>query len=343
MDIKKFNEFDDELSEMAKVYPSGSFVKVVGDIDGITSTGRLNVGCGTNFAKFVSIFPSQGTDEEDGYFYMEIIGSARAFLEGKVLVWNNNMSKNPLSAGGGRTTRDSEIRISIGLASQPGIEWKYIQPNLKEIQDMRGKSFFFSGNETSLMDTVGKQKSVDRGTYYFSGNVINFQLTKVHKEPVLMLQHKDISKEIVFVKLSDVSSLKGELDEKQYEHIATWFSKQLNIKFTWDNDRKKFNVKTVWLKSNNESFADGTSSSKFGPFFTEKQAQEVLDFIEEQDQINLFKSLSVDVEESNWGITRMTFDQLIKFAKANGVEFDADTVLSGGETRVKMGRLKKGF
>jgi hypothetical protein len=158
-----------------------------------------------------------------------------------------------------------------------------------------------------------------------------------------MLQHKDISKEIVFVKLSDVSSLKGELDEKQYEHIATWFSKQLNIKFTWDNDRKKFNVKTVWLKSNNESFADGTSSSKFGPFFTEKQAQEVLDFIEEQDQINLFKSLSVDVEESNWGITRMTFDQLIKFAKANGVEFDADTVLSGGETRVKMGRLKKGF
>lgn len=351
MSILKFNQFDDDLNEMAKAYPKGSYVKIIGDIHGTTDTGRPNVGVGKNFGYPADISTVKGTDENDGFFYMEIVGSARKFLEGNVIIWNNLESSHPYKNKRGYPelepnvfTRDSSIRINVSLAAQPGIEWKYIQPKLDDIKALKGKKFFFSGSETNLFDAVGKEMSPDRGTFTFDGTNINFALTKIHKEPVLMLKHVQLD-DYAFVKLSEVANLKGELGDAQYKSFATWFSEKLDIHVEWSSEAKNFKASTIFVKTENISNTYSGSSS-IGPFFSEKEANAVKEAIDALKGPSCFKSTHVEIiEKAQWSDRRTTFslDELISYAKKYGVQFDADEILNAKSSSIRMNKMKEEF
>lgn len=313
----------ESLDEMAKAYPTGSYVKV-------TSFRNLGMKAGT--WRNYTIAPEQGSRIGDsGYFYIKIENSGRLWLEGKMFFPN---SLRKVNVGIRGESIYNEVRCQVSGAEKPGPEFKYFQDNLAELEKLAGQKIPLDGNEDFLMDSSGKKLEVSSGQYNIHG--FNYELTVEMKEPVLYIKK---NQEHAYVKMSDIANVDKEDSPESKKTIANWFTRNLKTEVDYVEDNDRYIIATYKISGR------GFSA---GPFLSEEAAEDALKVIEKTVGDEYSTTLSSSngplrvIKNAPGNNDGKTLDQMIEVAKNLGIKVSLRELLSKkkGETSArKLGIL----
>ena len=315
--VKKLETFQG-LDEMAKSWPVGMIVKCnnINDLSTAWSSNKWN-----------SWRPKQAEKIEGGGFYMKITESGRSWLVGKVL-YTNGFNEGAPSG--------QNARFRTSYAESPTSEWKIIEKNSSDIDSYMNKTFFIEGDEPGIMNNIGeKATGITESEYVIRS--LNFKLTDLYDEPVFVLFSKTNSGKNFSLKMSDLDKLTKELSSEQREVVAEWFSKQLDANVTIYGSQFQldhFNIRA----SSGDAFPANFSA---GPFINAKQAEDFIKSLKTEKH-TLFNpsNLKVEAVTSSYSKSNVSLEQLINFAKAQGITTTMKQLLTlkrGASTAKKFG------
>jgi hypothetical protein len=321
--IVKLDKFDNELDEMAKLWPVGSIIKATTTYQAKTTTHMSREG-----RKWYdhSIYVDSDVREE-GAFYMKAEFSGRAWIEGTILFTNSVSSY---------VAPGTIVKIPVDSASTAGPEYKILEANKAAIDKLYGKTIFLDGKEPQLMTTKGLTvKDMPEGEYVVTS--VSFGLTKEMGEPVLALSQRRSSKPIICVKMTDFDGLGHELSTEHNEVIADWFSKKTGMEVKWDG--RRFEIPVYKVTGYNEL---GNSTSN-GPFYSMEDANKFVEIMKKAENASLIKIKPSDLSvKKDYSTVNNNLEDMIKIMRKLGVEVnmkDLLTLKKGQVSAKKLGLL----
>jgi len=315
--VKQLDSFD-HLDEMAKSWPVGTVVKC-NDIKDCSKSSYGN--------KWSSWRPSVAEKIQEPGFYMKITESGRSWLVGRI-VYTNGFTEY---VGTGELYRFRTVH-----ASTPTSEFKIFTKNEEEIKSFINKAFFIEGDEAGIMGNDGEKASSLSPSEYVIRS-LNFKLSDLYDEPVFVLFSKSNTNKNFSIKLSDLESLTKELSKEQREVISEWFASKLSCAIEPQGDRFKIFTYKV-AASSDDIFKSFTA----GPFLNKDQAESFIEKLK-KEKITAFNPAGLRITTSDsWSSDNITLniDELMKFAKAAGVEITMKELLNlkrGSVTGKKFG------
>jgi hypothetical protein len=310
----------DQLFEMAKDFPVGSFVKVVA-----TRPVGYNSGRWSDYY----IKQEAGISNDDGFFYIKIENSGRLWLEGKMVFPNCLTSE---------VNRYYKYRATVKGVARPGDEFKILEPQMSKIQEMMDneKQFLMDGDESYITDAEGKNIKVKSGRYFIKG--VNYGLTINMKEPVVYLKSRSGN-----YFCCTLASLEGAEDEDSPESkkvIAEWFSKNLKADVTWDESRDRYVIETYEING---------GGFEAGPFINKETANEYLEKIKDSIKDTHVLTLGTDdevdlskikiVKREGYYSTRRTLDEMVKIAEKIGVKVSLKELMGKKKGNIQAKKL----
>lgn len=303
-----------DLNEMAKDWPVGSIVKFAVRFNEPPSNERCSKKGGRN--DWESWTPEQGVGIQGGSFYMRITESLKLWLVGKIIYTNGIASP----------TTDY-VRIKTKYAARPTAEFQIFEKNEKEIQERINKSYYIEGTEDGIMSNDGKDKTDTKENEY-TVRSLNFKLTDLFDEPVFFLVPKGSNNvsEGLSMKMSSLDVLQKELSSEQREVIAEWFGKQLkaNVELQYDT----FKVTKYTVTAGSDTGNGFKTSFTAGPFLNQEDADKVLEALKKM-ATSLFPitKLSAGPDSGYNGTINFTLDEMITFARGNGIDVSMKKLL----------------
>jgi hypothetical protein len=303
--VKQLDSFD-HLDEMAKSWPVGTVVKC-NDIKDCSKSSYGN--------KWSSWRPSVAEKIQEPGFYMKITESGRSWLVGRIQYTNG--FKEYVGTG-------ELYRFRTVHASTPTSEFKIFTKNEEEIKGYMNKAFFIEGDEAGIMGNDGEKASSLIPSEYVIRS-LNFKLSDLYDEPVFVLFSKTNNNKNFSIKLSDLESLTKELSKEQREVISEWFASKLSCGIELQGDRFKIIIYEVTASS--DDIFKGFSA---GPFLNKTQAESFIEKLK-KEKITTFNPASLRVTApDSWSSQHITLniDELIRFAKAAGIEITMKELLN---------------
>ena len=299
-----------DLNEMAKDWPVGSIVKFAVRFNEPPSNERCSK---KDYRNWTGWTPDQGAGIQGGSFYMKITESGKLWLVGKIIYTN-----------GIATPTTDYVRIKTKYAARPTAEFEIFEKNEKEIQERINKSYYIEGVEAGIMTNDGKDKTDTKENEY-TVRSLNFKLTDLFDEPVFFLVPKGSNNvsEGLSMKMSSLDVLQKELSGEQREVIGEWFAKQLkaDIELQYDS----FKVTKYSVKCSSDAANGFASAFSAGPFLNREDADKVLE-VAKALSTTLFPIAKLEVSPDSYPIS-YTLDEMIIFAKANGVDVSMKKLL----------------
>ena len=247
-------------------------------------------------------------------FYVKATKTGSQWIEGDPMFYN----------GVEPSTQPNKIRFPRKLIQKPGTELKIILDNLYLISKNKGIVKFFIGDEDFIYNEEGKETEITPGQYVIAA--LNFDLTNKMNTPIAWCyptaesERKMKHPKAFLVSLSKLDDLKNDISPEQIKVVAEYMGKQLGTEI--EIDRGVFVIPYFTL---NIAKGKGLKNYTASPFFSRDQAEKHYEDLKkraanEKVPFDINAPYSIDVSSGYYSGFRLSFSQLMDYAKLAGIE-----------------------